>query len=348
MIRVRTVSAIIVLALFLSLSFLAANPVSATPTTGKIVVNHDEWTTTDFGFSQAPDTGQFVSNVASWFTGGTTGNFLAFSNNFSLTGAQIASTMTGAGHSWTVSTGVDFSLPNLLQYEGIFLAGNPADNSVLTDYVNAGGNVYLMGGTGLGGAFAEAARWNTFLNAFGLNFGAPYNGVSGVLPITSSHPIFAGVSALFQNNGNSVSEVNPTDPNTDILEFSGGHGLYGVFAEALIEVTVDIKPGSDPNCINNDDHGVIPIAILGSASFDVTQIDPATVSLDSLAVKAVGKSNKLLAHIEDVNSDGFDDLVLQIQDGDGAFLGGSGTATVTGNLFDGTAIEGTDSLCIVP
>ena len=35
-------------------------------------------------------------------------------------------------------------------------------------------------------------------------------------------------------------------------------------------VAIDIKPGSDPNCFNNDGHGVIPVAILSSTDFDAT------------------------------------------------------------------------------
>jgi len=119
-------------------------------------------------------------------------------------------------------------------------------------------------------------------------------------------------------------------------------------APPIIEVTIDIKPGSDPNCFNSDGHGVIPVAILGSADFDVNEINPTTVTLDSLTVRAVGKSGKLLAHIENVNDDGFDDLVVQIEDVDGAFQPGEGLAMVTGNLYDGTPFEGSDSICIVP
>lgn len=114
-------------------------------------------------------------------------------------------------------------------------------------------------------------------------------------------------------------------------------------------ILIDIKQGSDPNCFNNDDKGVIPVAIMGSASFDVTQIDAGTVNLEGLSVKAVGKSNKLLAHIEDVNVDGFNDLVVQIQDQDGVFSPGTTTATLTGNLlpaFGSTPIEGSASICI--
>jgi hypothetical protein len=144
--------------------------------------------------------------------------------------------MKGAGHSWTVSTAVTFSLSNLLAFDAIFLAGDGADNSVLTAYVNAGGNVYLAGGTGVVGtglAADEAAQWNPFLNVFGLNFGTSYNGLIGTPTtptITSTHPIFSDVKKLYWNNGNSVNELVPTELNTDILQVFGGHGLYGVFS----------------------------------------------------------------------------------------------------------------------
>ena len=113
-------------------------------------------------------------------------------------------------------------------------------------------------------------------------------------------------------------------------------------------VAIDIKPGSDPNCFNNDGNGVIPVAILGTADFDVNDIDPGSVTLEGLVVRAVGKSNKFLAHIDDVNMDGFDDLVVQIEDVDSAFSSGNGTATLIGKLLDDTLIVGTDSICVVP
>ena len=118
--------------------------------------------------------------------------------------------------------------------------------------------------------------------------------------------------------------------------------------ETAIPVTIDIKPGSEPNYFNNDGHGVIPVAILGSQDFDVTTIDAGSVMLQGLAVKAVGKSNKLLAHYEDVDSDGYDDLVVQIEDDDLVFEEGDTTATVTGNLNNGMPIQGSDTICIVP
>ena len=76
--------------------------------------------------------------------------------------------------------------------------------------------------------------------------------------------------------------------------------------------------------------------------------DPATVQLEGMAVRAVGKSNKLLAHYEDVNSDGLEDPVVKIEDVDGVFETGEDTATLMGKLFDGTEFRGSDTICIMP
>jgi len=125
-------------------------------------------------------------------------------------------------------------------------------------------------------------------------------------------------------------------------------GSTYVFASLVTVVDIDIKPGSDSNSFNNNGYGVIPVAILGSQYLDVTEIDVGSVALEGMAVRAVGKSNKLLAHYEDVNGDAILDLVVQIEDTDGTFEVGDSTATLTGNLLDGTPIEGQDSIRIVP
>lgn len=195
---------------------------------GKIVLANDEWTLSNSGFSSTNDPAMFATNVANWFTGGGTGDFLVFSNNFGLTGSNLSLAMTSAGNTWTVTTNASY-LSSLSNYDGVFLAGNPVDNSVLMNYVNAGGNVYLAGGTGWGGALAEANQWNTFLNSFGLGFGTSYNGVGGDIAINSTHPIFDGVDHLYQNNGNDALDISAFDPNATILISYNGHGLYGVY-----------------------------------------------------------------------------------------------------------------------
>lgn len=198
---------------------------------GKIVVNNDEWTLSDAGYTNAPDADRFARNVASWFTGGGSGNFLAYSNNFGLTGSALANTMTNAGHTWTVSVANPLNLAQMQNYDAVFLGGYYTNISIpdLIQYVQNGGNVYLMGGTGIGGAIFEANFWNPFLNAFGLDFAPQYNGIAGNIPINSPHPIFAGVSQLFQNNGNSVADLQPLNPDNEVLVSLGNDGLYAVY-----------------------------------------------------------------------------------------------------------------------
>ena len=110
------------------------------------------------------------------------------------------------------------------------------------------------------------------------------------------------------------------------------------------EIEIDIKPGSDPSCFNSNSIGTIPVAILGSASSDVNQIDPSTLELDDQPVKT-NKKGKLLVNIEDINDDGIDDMVIKFRD-KGAYSMSDTTATLTGLLLDGTPILGTTDICI--
>ncbi|MBX9604417.1 MAG: PEP-CTERM sorting domain-containing protein [Bryobacteraceae bacterium] len=220
----------------LSLVFLAA----ALPgQAGTIIVNHDEWTTSNTGFSQAgaTSTGNFVRNVANLLTGGS-GDILIYSSNFSLNESQFLNTLTGAGYTvrrQDVNPIGLFSLPNLIGFEAIFLAGVPvpADLSVLQAYVNQGGGVYLAGGTAAipGGSSGEAAAWDAFLNAFGLDFAATYNGITGNVAPTTAHPLFNGVTTLYYNSGNSVS-VSGSGAAV-VATGAQGLGLIGVFDDTV-------------------------------------------------------------------------------------------------------------------
>ena len=202
---------------------------SNTALAGRIVVNHDEWTLSDFGFTQSPDAGTFADNVAQFFTGGGSGAFHAYSNNFGLTEASLASALSGAGHTYTTGTGISFDLAGLQAFDGIFVAGPAAglDTAVLVNYVNAGGSVYLAGGTAaFGGAQNEANFWNDFLNSFGMEFQTNFNGLSSNFNVQPSpHPIFDNVSTLYENNGNTVLQLAVIDPNTTIY-FDGRYAVY--------------------------------------------------------------------------------------------------------------------------
>ena len=114
-------------------------------------------------------------------------------------------------------------------------------------------------------------------------------------------------------------------------------------------VDIDIKPGSNPNSINLCSNGALPIAILGADSFNVNDVNSDTLRFAEASVKVVGKkAPHSLCTYEDVNSDGITDLVCHFVTTDIAGIDGqSTTATLNGELNDGTEFEGTDAVNIV-
>lgn len=189
---------------------------------GRIVVNADEWTLSDSGDWGQPGTGNFVLNIAGFLTGQSEGaNVLAYSENFGLTGTNLANTMSNAGHSWTVDNSSTFDLALLQQYDAVYVGGrvngSDPDAQVLVDYVNNGGNVFIMGGAGTTGGYGgnpllEAAAWNPFLNEFGLAFSMAYDAGSGLFdPEDTDHQIFDGVDSLFQSVGQGIIDLDNTD-----------------------------------------------------------------------------------------------------------------------------------------
>lgn len=114
-----------------------------------------------------------------------------------------------------------------------------------------------------------------------------------------------------------------------------------------LSVAIDIKPGSFPNSINLGSSGTVPVAILSSATFDATTVDPATVTLAGAAVRLTGKGMPI-ASFRDVNGDGLTDLVVHILTDALHLSCGDTEAVLEGRTFDGQAIRGSDTVRIVP
>jgi N-acetylneuraminic acid mutarotase len=134
---------------------------------------------------------------------------------------------------------------------------------------------------------------------------------------------------------------------------AGGAGWTGMLPtlevfSPTVQVTIDIKPSSEPNSINLSSAGVIPVAILSSETFDATMVDPDTISLAGARVKMVGKSNKLLCHEEDLNEDGLWDLVCKIETAEFMIEEGESVAVLEAETFYGAPIRGEDNVRIVP
>jgi len=119
-------------------------------------------------------------------------------------------------------------------------------------------------------------------------------------------------------------------------------------AAPSVSVAIDIKPGSDLNPINPGSNGLIPVAILTTDDFDAADVDPATVTLAGAEVAVRGKAEKLMARLEDIDGDGDDDLLLQVETQSEGALWESGPVTLEGKTYGGQDIEGTDEVIIVP
>lgn len=247
---------------------------------GKIVVNHDEWTLSGTGFSQQPvDAARFAQNLANWFAEDGSGSFLIYSTNFGLAQAPFINTLTAAGHSVTISTGVPFTVATLMAYDAVFLAGDPASNTVLTDYVNAGGGVYIALGTGWGG---EQTMWSNFLANFGLAYGWPYNGIGGNLPSGAPHPVLTGVQNLYYNNGNTLSLTPSAGPETQILLTHNGSGLMAVY-EAACDPTLTWAAPLDASPASLPAGDTLPIAFRYGTCADFMRDESVIVVVQDLA-----------------------------------------------------------------
>ncbi|NCR25365.1 MAG: tandem-95 repeat protein [Microcystis aeruginosa LE13-04] len=270
---------------------------------GKIIVANDEWTLSDFGFSNAPEDAKlFAQNIADYFTGGEKGSFLGYSNNFSFTGSKLAEALTSDGHQWTVNTNLSFTLETLQQYDGVFVGGFPAKNQVLIDYVNQGGNVYLLAGTGTTGTFIqpgnEANAWKDFLNNFGLSLANQWNEIYGNIPINPSpHPIFVGIDQLYQANGQTIIDLNSND-NQGILiaKSNNGQGLYAVY---------------DPN-----------FQAQNAYIYDVEALDPDSDILTYELVKSptgmwIEPETGIIRWLPTANQIGLQDITVKVSDGKG-------------------------------
>jgi hypothetical protein len=126
---------------------------------------------------------------------------------------------------------------------------------------------------------------------------------------------------------------------------------FGPEYAATLTVDLDIKPGSDPNPINPSENGVTPVAILGSASFDVVGVDAMTLAFgrDGAApAHDLSDPAEFADHLEDVDADGFLDLVSHFRIEETGIEFGDMVACLSGETLDATPFEGCDVIRTVP
>jgi hypothetical protein len=163
----------------------------------------------------------------------------------------------------------------------------------------------------------------------------------------------SGLTLFHEEGGNIVDITTVLNTANDVICCSTTASLatFAIF-ERLIEVAIDLKPGSNPSTVNLGSQGVTPLAVFGSAEFDATRIDIASLEINGQAatVAVKGKGRELI-NFGDLNNDGFIDASIKF-DTEGLELADNAPLTLTGALIDGIPFTGEqpagDPVNIVP
>ena len=171
-----------------------------------------------------------------------------------------------------------------------------------------------------------------------------------------------GTGTWYTIIGGHLSTLDPLTGSTTVV--TGAPATLGlVCGTAFAPVThhpsgvhIDIKPNSDPSSYSCKSRGNIPVAVLGSSTFDATQIDAGTVlfgATGSETGEVHTKKGIASRHVEDFNEDGFDNMIFHFDFRSTGFScddipPGEKSVEIagllTGELEDGTPIEGEDIL----
>lgn len=168
---------------------------------------------------------------------------------------------------------------------------------------------------------------------------------SGTLLFTANDLALVGVFAVASDGsltpapGSPISTGHPDSYLTSLAAFPS--------KTCGITVDIDIKPGSVPNPVNPRSKGVTPVAILSGPGFDaLTEIDKG-----SLTFGRTGDEQSLAfcgASAEDVNDDGFLDLVCHFDTQACSFENGDTRGALKGTTIAGIPFVGSDAIRIVP
>ncbi len=138
---------------------------------------------------------------------------------------------------------------------------------------------------------------------------------------------------------------------------------------------LDVKPGSCPNPVNRSSHGVLPVALVGTESLDVMEVDLATIQLsraDGVGGSVAPNEGPPGPHSEfedvatpfdgelcdchDLDGDGITDLSMRFRTDDVVAAlelddlpaGDLVELVVSGALLDGTEFSASDCIRLVP
>lgn len=133
-----------------------------------------------------------------------------------------------------------------------------------------------------------------------------------------------------------------------LVAFQLSAGLQLAYAQEMdhVHVSIDIRPGSYPNPINLKSKGTVPVALLGSADFDVATADTSSVKFGRMHEFESGASPVSFS-LKDVNLDGYMDILFHFKIQKTGLLPTDTEACLHGMLSSGEHFCGHDSIKIV-
>ncbi len=141
----------------------------------------------------------------------------------------------------------------------------------------------------------------------------------------------------------------PTAPRTAPLEAVTESSDATSTASSIV-VGVDVRPYTVANRIPLNAGGTLPVAILGTAEFDVTTVDPPSLAFGpangpwTAPVHDLGVPGVVDDHLQDVNEDGYSDLLTHYRVPELAFTDGDELGCIAGLTLGGEVLEGCDSI----
>jgi hypothetical protein len=126
-----------------------------------------------------------------------------------------------------------------------------------------------------------------------------------------------------------------------VLEFFYAHPGSGY------AIDIDIEPDANINLINLKSRKGIPVAILGSDTFDVFEVNVATMAFGPAGTIGAAPTHDEGGHLTDVNDDGYTDLLSHYRPMETGISTGDTEACVMGETFSGMPFEACDKILAV-
>lgn len=121
-------------------------------------------------------------------------------------------------------------------------------------------------------------------------------------------------------------------------------GSFSLVASAAEQVEIAVEPRRQGGRMHPGRHGIVPVAILGSADLDIRDVDERSLRLGPGEAEPTSHHGRDRSRRVDVNRDGEMDVVVRFDAREAGVAVGDTELCLFGETTDGTAIEGCDAL----